>query len=126
MKKDTPLFSCLRPADLLVCAVVLALAVLLLLLPILRGEGVELAITVDGETTIYSLRENRELTLSNDGYTLTVCIENGEAFVSSSNCPEGVCRRTGKISSMGETILCSRAGILLRVLGEGGYDAVAG
>jgi hypothetical protein len=112
--------------DALVCVSVLLLAVLLLCLPLLRGAGNELAVTVGGKTSLYSLGEERELTLSNEGYTLTVCIRDGEAWVEHSDRPEGICRRTGKISNAGESILCSRAGILLRVLGEGGFDAVAG
>ncbi len=126
MKKTKTVFDCLRPLDVVICLAVLLLAVLLLLLPFFGGEGKALSVTVGGETTRYPLSEDRELTLSNNGYTLTVCMENGQAWVSHSNCPEGICRRTGKISRTGETILCSRADILLSVLGEGGFDAVAG
>ncbi|MBQ8175061.1 MAG: NusG domain II-containing protein [Clostridia bacterium] len=126
MKKTRSLLSCLRPADAVVCLLVFALAVVLLCMPLLRGAGEELVITVGGTSTRYSLADNRELTLTNGGYILTVCIANGEAWVSESDCPEGVCRRTGKISRAGESILCSRADILLRIPGEGGYDAVAG
>lgn len=126
MKKTTSFWACFRPLDGVICLFVLLLAVLLLCLPLLRGAGTELSVTVGGETSVYSLAEDRELTLSNEGYTLYVCIANGEAWVAETDCPEEVCRRTGRISHAGESILCSRANILLAVLGEGGYDAVVG
>ena len=126
VKKKGFLLASLRPLDAVVCLSVLLLAALLFLMPLFGGEGKELTVTVGGETTRYSLSEDREMTLSNDGYTLTVCIANGEAWVSHSTCPEGICRRTGRISRAGESILCSRADILLSVSGEGGFDAVAG
>ncbi len=126
MKKTVSLLACLRPLDGVICLAVLLLAVLLLCLPLLQGTGAELAITVDGETVQYPLAEDKELTLSSNGHTLTVRIAEGQAWVESSTCPEGICRRTGKIFRAGESILCSRADVLLTVLGEGGFDAVTG
>ena len=126
MKAIKTLFAYLRPADAVVCLAVLILAVSLFILPAFRGTGEGLAITANGETTHYSLADNRELMISSNGHTLTVCIAEGQAWVESSTCPEGICRRTGRISRTGESILCSRADVLLTVLGEGGFDAVTG
>ncbi|MBQ8858641.1 MAG: NusG domain II-containing protein [Clostridia bacterium] len=122
-----------RPLDLLVYAVVLFLALALLCLPLFGGDGGRLAVTVAGETTYYSLGTDRILTLSGNGHTMRVAILDGEVFVEETDCPEEICRRTGKISRTGESILCARADIYLRILDkgpangtEGGYDGIAG
>ncbi|MBQ8350628.1 MAG: NusG domain II-containing protein [Clostridia bacterium] len=118
-----PLF---RPLDLLVLLVVSAVACLLLLLPVLAGSGTTLAVVTASGTVHYPLDEDRTITLQENGYTLTVKVEAGAVFVCESSCPEQICRRTGRIHHPGESILCSRAGVLLRIEGEGMYDAVAG
>ncbi len=123
-----------RPLDLIVYAAVLFLALVLLLLPLFGGEGGRLAVTVAGETTYYSLGADRTLTLSGNGHTMRVVILDSEVFVEETDCPEEICRRTGKISRVGESILCARADIYLRILdkgsingpAEGGYDGIAG
>ena len=115
-----------RPLDLLILLLVAALAVLLLALPLLRGSGAVLAVTTQGGTVRYPLAVDRTLTLSENGYTLTVTVQDGGVLVSETDCPEEICRRTGRIARPGESILCSRAGVLLKIEGEGMPDAVTG
>ena len=66
--------------------------------------------------------------IESNGYHLTVKTEKNKAFVSASDCPDGVCRHTAPISRPGETILCVPAGVVLRVSGEkeGGDDVTVG
>ncbi len=126
MKKNGIHPALFRPLDLLTILAVLLLALALLLLPFLLGGGKTLAVVTASGTVTYPLSADRSFTLCENGYTLTVVIADGAARVVETNCPEAICRRTGAISRVGESILCSRAGVLLRVEGEGGYDAVAG
>ena len=97
-----------RPMDFAVIGAVLLLALLLLVVPLMSAgaETAVLEVLVDGQVTRLSLSEDT---------------------VTASDCEEGRCMRMGPISRPGETILCARAEILLRVVGDGeGYDAVAG
>ena len=126
MKKQTQKVAPFRPLDLLVILAVLVCSVLLLFLPSWRGKAGQLAVGTPRATVFYPLEADRVLTLQENGYTLVVVIEGGEVYVQASDCPEQVCRRTGRIFRPGESILCSRAGVLLRIEGEGMYDAVAG
>lgn len=60
--------------------------------------------------------------------TLTLQIEAGRIRVAQSDCPRGVCRERGWISSPGETIICLPAKVLIEVQGKkkaGNYDAVS-
>lgn len=60
--------------------------------------------------------------------TLTLQIEAGRIRVLESNCPKGVCRERGWIASLGETIVCLPAKVLIEVQGEkkaGDYDAIS-
>ncbi len=116
----------LRPWDFAVFAAVILLAVLLFCFPLFSGNGEALAITTDSGTVIYPLSADRVLTLTENTFTLVVEIKNGSAWVAETTCPEEICRRTGKIHRVGETVLCSRAHVLLEIVGEGGFDAVAG
>lgn len=114
--------------DAAVMAAVLIAALLLLLLPLwLRNDGEILVVTTPEGSASYSLSEDREILVISNGITLTVVIEDGEAYVSHSDCPDGICRASGRISKGGETILCAPAGVTLSVKGGGdGVDFVAG
>ncbi len=116
----------IRPLDFVVFGAVLFLAVLLFCMPLLAGEGETLTVRTPQGEHVYPLSVDRTITVTGNGYTLTVCIEGGAAYVQSTTCPEEICRRTGRISRPGETVLCTRSSVLLRISGEGGFDAVAG
>lgn len=126
MKQADRVTHVLRPLDFAVFAAVLLVAVLLFCLPLFYGQGEGLAITTTDGTVTYPLSVDRTLTLTEQEYTLVVEIQNGGARVVSTTCPEEICRRTGEIRRVGETVLCSRAHVLLEIVGKGGFDAVAG
>lgn len=118
----------LKWGDAAIIALVLC-AALLLLLPLLRptGESAVLAVCFsDGSEQTYPLSEDRTLTLTGNGHTLTVVIENGTARVRESDCPDGICRMSA-ISKNGEMLVCAPAGIALTVRTQGGdVDAIVG
>lgn len=126
MKREGKQHALFRPFDLLILLPAVGLSLLFLLLPLLLGKGDVLAVVTKNGTNYYPLGEERTITLSENGYSLTVAVEDGAVFVREANCPEQICRRTGRIARPGETILCSCAGVLLRIEGEGMFDAVAG
>ena len=117
-----------RPLDLLVPLAVLALALSLLLFPLLGGRetGSYLRVTYEEGSFTLPLSEDCERTVVSNGYTVTVTVKDGYARVTDSDCPDGLCRKMGRISHKGETILCAKADVLVRVVSEGGdFDGVA-
>ena len=114
--------------DGIIAAAVLFLALALLLLPFLfRKEGNSVVITYGDTTETYSLSEDRTLEIRSNGLHLTVKIEGGEVWVEDADCPDLVCKHTGKISQSGEVILCVPAGLRIQVIGGGDdVDFVAG
>ena len=107
---------------------VLLIAALLVLIPFFGlQEGHTLLVTTVSGAAEYDLSENCQIELHENGIALTVVIEGGEAFVRHSDCPDGVCMASGRISRSGESILCAPAGVTLTVKGGGGdVDFVAG
>lgn len=98
-------------------------AVLLLFIPFIallgfRPAGAAVEITTADSRMEYSLGEDETINISNEGFELTIKIENGSVFVSHADCPDKVCVRTGKISEVGEAIVCLPAKITVRVIGE--------
>ena len=114
--------------DIAVFAVILLSAVLLFSFGLFADEGASLTVTVGDKSETYSLKNDRVFTLENNGIVLTVCIENGEVYVSSADCPDKVCASSGKISKVGQTVVCAPAMISLRIVGGNGgeLDAVTG
>ena len=116
-------------ADAIVMLICLSLILLLLLLPLLRTSGDRLTVTTPETSYSYSLSENQTFTVVGNGIALTIQIENGEARVLHSSCPDGLCQ-TGGISKSGQSILCAPAGVRLLITSrEGGnadVDFVAG
>ena len=126
MKKG---FCYWKPLDLVICAAVLLSALLLFLFfYVFPKDGGTLAVYTDGAVTEYSLAIDRTVTVEANGHTLVIEIKDGEAWVASSTCHDGTCRKKGSISSAGETVLCAPAGVLLRITDRDGgdYDASAG
>ncbi len=121
-------------ADALVILSVLSVAALLFLC-FLRGAASDpsenrLVIRTSSEVLSYPLSVDRTVSLSSDGYTLTVEIRDGRARVSDSDCPDKICQRTGWISRKGETVICAPAAVRLTVTdrrgGTGDADSVIG
>lgn len=114
--------------DIVAALGVVLLACAILALPLLwRREGELLVISTPDGSYEYSLSENRTVTVTSRGITLTVVIRHGAAYVKASECADGVCVSSGRISRSGESIVCAPAGVRLQVKGGGErVDFVAG
>lgn len=114
--------------DILSVAVVLLCAVLLLWQPWKADEkGDAVIITSELGRSEYTLTEDRTISLTSNGVTLTVEISGGAVTVLESDCPDGVCKASGRISRAGETIVCAPAGVSISVKGaKNDVDFVAG
>ncbi len=88
------------------------------------NSGNTVYITTQNHKYAYSVFDDREVKLSENGIDLTVIISNGEVFVESSTCPDGICTSSGKLRKNG-CIVCVPAKVIIELDSEE-VDAVAG
>ena len=91
--------------DVAVISLLLLAGILSLIFVIFFGaEGTVVCVSVDGEDYgEYSLYLDGEYEIG-EGNVLTV--SGGEAYMSYADCPDGTCRHMGRISLVGERIIC--------------------
>ena len=92
--------------DIIVISVIIAVSLLLLLvISLTKKEGSVAVVEIDGTIA-------EEYPLSYDGVfalnggTNVLVIEDGVAYFNYSSCPDHICEKTGKISYVGQTIVC--------------------
>ena len=84
-----------------------------------RTPGAEAVVRVDGDVIArYPLGVDGVYSLN--GGTNTLTIENGEAYVSAAECPNGQCMRQGRVHFTGQCITCLPNHLTVTV--EGGED----
>ena len=101
----------------------LSLAIIsLLILGLVSKSGATVEVTHEGDViAVYSLYDNGEYSLL-DGKNILV-IDNGEAYMKYADCPDGTCVKTGRISRVGESIICLPNKLALTVRGTQSDDA---
>ncbi len=89
-----------------------------------RGSLVQ--IRVDGRVT-ETLPLDRNITrqITTEYGTNVLVIENGEAFVSSADCPDGVCKNMGRISKNGQSVICLPHKLVIEISGQQQDDSSA-
>lgn len=124
-KRSTPK-SKYRLDIIVIAAILLASVALLLVTTLSREAGEAVVVEIDGVTVAtYSLSQNGEYSLN--GGTNVLVIENGQAYLNYSNCPDHTCERTGKIQYVGQSIIClpNKLTVTIKGDGEGGVDFVS-
>lgn len=122
--------------DLLVVAVVLALAVCLgarfwggrNAAPVQNG-GLTVAVAIDGEVIERArlFDYSGQHIYANNGYTLTVESADGWVDVTHADCPTQDCKHSGAIMRAGQSIVCLPARIVISLVGTtADYDVIAG
>lgn len=115
----------IKKRELILVVVLIAALALWALWP--KSPGNTVLVTVNSQTFgSYSLSKDLSLPLSGyNGFSLTLNIQNGQAFVEDSTCPDLICQHHAPISETGEQIVCLPARIVITVTGEeAGVDAV--
>lgn len=117
--------------DALVALVVLASALALLWQQGRGAAAQELTLTVasDGEVVMSAPLASLEgeHRYESGGYTLTVSVEEGGVRVTQSDCPNGDCVRSGRISRAGQSIVCLPARLSVTLSADGApYDLIVG
>lgn len=86
----------------------------------IKKDGNKVVIKVDGEIVkIVNLTDTNNIIVNGyDGGTNTVVIENGTVYMTEADCPDKICVNTGKISKIGETIVCLPHRVVVEIQGE--------
>ena len=86
----------------------------------IKKDGNKVVIKVDGEIVkIVNLTDTNNIIVNGyDGGTNTVVIENGTVYMTEADCPVKICVNTGKISKIGETIVCLPHRVVVEIQGE--------
>lgn len=118
--KTTKVFS-------LIDGVILVIMVLVCIIPLIilsnRANGQSVRISYDDTTYSYALNENCEIKLK-DG-AIVIKIEDGKVWVQTSDCANGQCKKSGKISKSGESIVCLPNALSVKIEGDD-FDASTG
>lgn len=102
----------MKKHDFILIAGILAAALLIFLgLQLSKGQGnapLYARIQMDGEEIArLPLSEDTEYSVgTQDGDYNLVIVSDGKVSVTSANCPDKVCVRTGRIDSVGDSIVC--------------------
>ena len=126
MEKQTGSVKKYRLDIIVISAILLVSVSLLLIMTLSKKEGAVAVVEIDGKTVAeYSLAVNGEYSLNNG--TNVLVIENGQAYLNYSNCPDHTCEITGKIHYVGQTIVClpNKLSITIKGNAEGGVDLVS-
>lgn len=112
----------IRAADFILIFALLVIGCVPFFFYTAHPSGNQVVISVAGqEYGIYSLKENHAIFLEGIG---EVVIESGCVFIRNSSCPDHLCEQMGKISTVGNSIVCLPNRLLIQITGEGGVDAV--
>ena len=103
MEKENKILR--RLPDIILILALLTVGVVLLILSRSGGRGSAVTVSIDGETVCeYSLMTDGRYPIN--GGTNTLVIEGGTARIEDADCPDKLCEKQGKISRLGERIVC--------------------
>ena len=104
--------------DIIVISAILLVSLLtLLIVTLTKKEGSTVVVEINGvKVSEYSLFQSGEYSLN--GGTNVLVIENGEAYLNYSDCPDHTCERTGKIKYVGQSIICLPNKINISIKGD--------
>ena len=88
-----------------------------------REAGSLVRVSIDGKTVSqFPLDIDGEYELN--GGTNILVIKDGKAYMKYASCPDGLCKRQGKISMSGERIVCLPNKVIIEAIKESTLDAV--
>ncbi len=120
MKKAKPM-----DAVLILLFVLVSLVPLTGLLPRPAQSAQIVRVTTPEGTEEYAL-DDHTIALDSHGYHLTLAVSADGVQVTSSDCPDHTCMKTGKITRAGNAIVCVPAHVRVDLVGGEGYDGIAG
>lgn len=116
-----------RWRDMALCGGLLLVgSVLLGVLWMTSRGGAAVEVRVDGKLSAeYSLNQNMDIVIhGTDGGTNRLRIEGGEAWLEEASCPDGLCVHMGRISKVGQSVICLPNRVVIRVTGNDAEDDI--
>lgn len=111
-----------RNDAILAAVIIIMAAVGLLLINMAKAPGNRVVVKIDGaETESFLLSEDvrSEIRTGKNGENLNVLvIENGKAYISEADCPDGICKQYRPVCYVGETIVCLPHKVVIEITGE--------
>ncbi len=87
-------------------------------------DGGKVLISVNGEAYgVYSLYEDRDIEVSQNGHTNNITIKGGKVSMAYSSCPNQICVNTNAISESKDSIVCLPNKVMIEIEAEEGGDA---
>lgn len=116
---------------ILIGILVVAFAIICAAILFFKRDGREVVVSIDGVPSIsFPLDENLVYEIEGfNGGKNTLVIENGAAYLTDSTCPDHLCEYMGRISKVGQSIICLPNRVVVEIAGdadEAEYDAVSG
>jgi hypothetical protein len=104
-------------ADIILVASLLVISLSVFIVIRLTKQDGDVAVVTVNNVVVgeYSLSVDGEYSLN--GGTNILVIENGKAFVTYANCPDGLCVNQGKISLTGDRIVCLPNKLMIEIRG---------
>ena len=104
-------------ADIILVASLLVISLSVFIVVRLTKQDGDVAVVTVNNVVVgeYSLSVDGEYSLN--GGTNILVIENGKAFVTYANCPDGLCVNQGKISLTGDRIVCLPNKLMIEIRG---------
>ena len=109
-------------ADTAVCIAVVLITVCISLGPAFSRSAKprQIEVTVQKQSTVYSLEKSDAVGIESNGYHYVIEISNGEAFISSADCPDRTCSHMKPIGKREGSIVCIPGELVIKTVSEGG------
>ncbi|MEA4854212.1 MAG: NusG domain II-containing protein [Christensenella sp.] len=124
-QKKPPL---IRFSDIVFTAAIVAVVIGIWFFTLPKTAGDQVVFRKNGQiVATLPLSEDAQYTVDGD-YHNVFTISGGEVWVSDTNCPNNQCRKTGRISRAGQSIICAPNGVSATITGKEGNvpDGITG
>jgi len=120
----------IKKADIILFVVLLILGAFITIFSLQNNNsGDTVKVSVDGKLYgEYSLSEDQEIEIENNGHLNHITIKDGFVQMSSSSCHNQVCVDTGKINETKDRIVCLPNKVVIEIESKtgGGMDVISG
>ena len=116
-----------RDIILVLSMVIIAAAAFLIINFAVKKDGSYAVIKVDGKVIKTLYLNSGETTIEVNGYqggVNKVVINDGKVSMTEADCPDELCVKTGKISRVGETIVCLPHRVVVEIKGSPDDDSI--
>ncbi len=82
------------------------------------SHGESVLLSADGWESTYPLGADGEFHFTSNGIDYVLEIKESSAAIVEAGCPDGICKKSGRITSVGESIVCIPGRVSVTIVGE--------